>query len=37
MKESIGEEVARETKMLDVAVKILEEVAKVAFKRGSDA
>ena len=37
MKESIGEQVARETKMLDVAVKNLKEVANVAFKRGSDA
>jgi len=37
MKESIGEQVARETKMLDVAGKILMKVTKVAIKRGGDA
>jgi hypothetical protein len=37
MKKSIGKQVERETKMLDVAVKSLKEMAKIAFKKGSDA
>lgn len=36
MQESIGEQVAREIRMLDVAQKILKEMAKIAFKSSAD-
>ena len=36
MKESIGEQVAREIRMLDMAQKILKEVTKIASKSSAD-